>query len=402
MHHHTTLAGIALVILGYGYFSRLLARWNISGPMVFTAVGILLSPLALGRESVHFNAESVKLIGEIALILVLFVDASGVDLSKVRREFQLPSRLLFVALPATIAVAAAAAALFFPGESLPYLLMMALVLAPTDAALGKAVVTDPRIPETIRNTLNVESGLNDGIVFPVFITVVAVITGTGSGEGWFAYLLEQMLFGAATGALTGWAGAKISNLSLQKGWMEHQYANLIPIALAIFGYFLAEAVGGNGFIAVYFAGLYLGNASPVMREHVENFAESEGEFLVMVSFLVFGLVFVPATIAYWDVKVFLFALLSLTLFRMVPTVLALIGTPTDGVTRLFLAWFGPRGIASILYVLIAVQTIGDITGQERVFAVITLTILMSVFAHGLSAGPLAERYADYLARKKGR
>ena len=399
MHASTTLTGIALVILGYGYFSRLLGRYNITGPMVFTTVGVILSPLVLGKEPIHVDAESVKLVGEIALILVLFADAAGIDLQKVRQARYLPFRLLFVALPMTILFAAIAAKWCFPHESLLYLLMMALVLAPTDAALGKAVVVDQWVPETIRNTLNVESGLNDGIVFPLFITVVAMITGSGSGEGWLLYLLRQILFGAVIGGLIGWGGAKLANFSLAKKWMEHQYTNLIPIALAIFGYFFAEGLGGNGFIAAYFAGLYLGNTSETMREHVEDFAESEGEFLVMVSFLVFGLVFIPATIDYWNLKVFCYALLSLTIFRIVPTMLSLLGTPTDRVTRLFLAWFGPRGIASILYVIIAVQTIGSIKGHETIYAVISLTILLSIFAHGLSAGPLASLYARYIQQK---
>ena len=401
MHESMTLLWIVLVILGYGYFSRLLARLNISGPMVFVTVGILLSPLGFGSEPVHLQTEAVKIVAEIALIIILFSDASGIDMRRLKEERTLPFRLLFVALPMTILTAAGAAGLFFPDEEALYWLLIALVLAPTDAALGKAVVTDTRLPERIRNTINVESGLNDGIVFPLFITVVTMIALGEGGEGWALYLTKQILLGAIAGAIVGRAGAWLSRTAASRGWMAHQYANLIPVALAIFSYYLAEFFGGNGFIAAYLAGFFAGNYDATVRRGVEEFAESEGEFLVMLSFLVFGLAFVPVTVEYWsNPAVWGYALLSLTLFRMFPAWLALAGTSTDGVTRLFLGWFGPRGIASILYVLIAVERIGDISGHERLFGVISLTIFLSIFLHGFSASPLTVWYASYLQKRR--
>ena len=399
MHEHLTILGIALVILGYGYFSKLLSRFNISGPMVFTGVGVLLSTLVLGDKPIHPNAEAIQVVAEIALILVLFSDAAALNIEHLKKEWRLPTRLLFVAMPITIVITTYTAKLFFPGESMIYLFLLALILAPTDAALGKAVVSDRQIPETVRNTINVESGLNDGIVFPVLLTALAVISsGSGSAEsGWLSYIAQQIFIGAVAGAVVGWSGAKLAHKSFDKEWMEHQYRNLIPIALAIFSYYLAEHFGGNGYIAAFFGGLFLGNSSKLLRKNVEEFAESEGEFLVMVSFLIFGLVFIPVTLPYWDMKALLFAVLSLTVLRMVPVILGFGRFKLNLGTRLFIGWFGPRGIASILYILVAVHQLEGIKDHEQIFAVASLTILLSIILHGLSAKPLAVYYSKKYA-----
>jgi len=395
MHEHLTILGITLVILGYGFFSRLLSRANISGPMVFTAVGVLLSSLVLGDKPVNFNAESVQIIAEIALIVVLFSDAATLDIQHLKKKWRLPTRLLFVAMPITIIFTYFTAQYFFPREPVLYLLLLALILAPTDAALGKIVVSDKRIPETVRNTINVESGLNDGIVFPVLLTVLALIIpdSSGSSEGWMGYIAQQISIGAVAGAFIGWAGAKLSHLTMKREWIEHQYLNLIPLALAILSFYFAEHFHGNGYIAAFFAGLFLGNINKTLRKNVEDFSESEGELLIMISFLVFGLVFVPFMLPYLTLNAWIFAFLSLTVLRMLPIVLSFGFFKMDLSTRLFIGWFGPRGIASILYILVATHQLGGIEGHEQIFAVASLTILLSIVLHGLSAQPLSLWYA---------
>jgi NhaP-type Na+/H+ or K+/H+ antiporter len=268
-------------------------------------------------------------------------------------------------------------------------------LAPTDAALGKVVVSDKRIPQTVRNTINVESGLNDGFVFPVLLTVLALIANDGStsSQGWFGYIVEQISIGAVAGAFVGWMGAKLSEFTIKKEWIEHQYLNLIPLALAILSFYFAEHFHGNGYIAAFFAGLFLGNTSKTLKKSVEIFAESEGELLVMISFLVFGLVFVPFMLPYITVETWIFAFLSLTVLRILPIVIGYGYFKLDLSTRLFIGWFGPRGIASILYILVAVHKLGNIEGHEQIFTVASLTILLSIILHGLSAQPLAVLYS---------
>lgn len=401
MDDHRIILIIALIILSYGYVSKLLARFNISGPMVFTGLGLLLSPLGFNLTSIAINADFVTILVEVALVLVLFADAALLDLKLLRKSWGIPARLLFIGLPITIGLSIVVGQWFFPSESLLYLVLLALLLAPTDAALGKAVVSDPIVPQQIRSSINVESGLNDGFVFPLVVTVVAMIV-SGLSEanegGWIWYVVKQIIFGALVGGLVGYIGAKCSIKSVAKHWIEESYQNLIPIALALFAFYLAEVFSGNGFIAAFFAGLYAGNTSEKTRQHIEEFTESEGELLVLISFFVFGLAFVPVSLAYVTWPVFIYALLSLTVLRVLPVILSLLGSKLDFPSMLFIGWFGPRGVASILYVLIVANQLGGIAGFETIFAVVTVTVLMSIVAHGLSAQPLASRYAKKIKK----
>ncbi len=385
---------IALIVLIYGFFSKALEKFNISGPMIFMSLGILLSPLVFGLANLKLDETVVEIVAEIALIIVLFTDASSLNITKLRREWRLSVRLLFVGLPVTIMFAMGIAMLFFPTESYLYLLLMALILAPTDAALGKAVVSDSRVPEKIRSCINVESGLNDGIVFPMLITVLLLITsGSQADNSWFMFLVEQISLGFIFGAICGFVGAKILSKAMDKNWIFDTYKNLSPVSLAILSFYISEHFGGNGFIAAYISGLFFGNFSNVIDEKVESFLEGQGEILILISFLVFGLTFIPATYMFWDMKVFAYSVLSLTIFRMIPVAFSLSGLKLSLSTKLFIGWFGPRGIASILYIMIAVHTIDGIKGHEIVFSVLTLTILLSIILHGLSAKPLAILYS---------
>lgn len=396
MDEHIVILIIALVILLYGFISKALSRLNISGPMVFTGFGLLLSPFGFNITQVEVNAEFVTIIVEIALVLVLFADAALLDLKLLKQSWKIPARLLFIGLPITILAGTYVATLIFPDEPMTYLILLALLLTPTDAALGKAVVTDPKVPKKIRSSINVESGLNDGIVFPIVLTVVAMIVSgltETQDNGWMAYVVEQIVFGALVGGAVGYVGTKLTMQAVEKSWMESNYQNLIPIALAILSFYLSESLAGNGFIAAFFAGLYAGNTCETTRQHIEDFAETEGELFVLVSFFLFGLAFVPMTLDHISVEVVLFAFLSLTVLRMLPVMISLIGAKLDLATMAFIAWFGPRGIASILYVLIVAHELGSIQGFETIYAVVTVTVLMSILAHGLTAQPLANWYA---------
>ncbi|MEW6998205.1 cation:proton antiporter [Colwelliaceae bacterium BS250] len=401
MHEHIIILTVALLVLLYGYISKALAVFNISGPMFFTGLGLLMSPLGLDVSQVAVNAEFVTIIVEIALVLVLFSDAALLDLKLLQRSWRLPARLLIVGLPLTVIIGAYTATLIFPDQPSLYMLLLALLLTATDAALGKPVVSDPNIPKTIRSTINVESGLNDGIIFPLVITVLAMITSnltqTDAGDSnWFRYVLQQVGFGAIIGAGVGFIGAKLSVISVNKNWMVSSYKNLIPIALAILSFYLAEYLNGNGFISAFFAGLLVGNTSIQAREHIEDFAESEGELLVLITFFLFGLAFVPEVNEYVTIEVCIYAFLSLTLLRMLPVMFSLLGAKLDGKkldlsSLLFIAWFGPRGIASILYVLIVAHEVG-VSGFETLYATVMVTVFMSIIVHGFTAHPLAHWY----------
>ena len=386
---------IALIVLLYGFFSKSLENHNISGPMVFMLFGILISPLVLDIAHLDIDDDMVKTIAEIALIIVLFSDSSTINIKKFKNQWKIPVRLLLVGLPLTIVFSTYMGTILFAHENLVNLLLLALILAPTDAALGKAVVTDTAVPLQIRSAINVESGLNDGIVFPMLITVILLIVGDkelGSDSSWVPYLLTQISLGFIIGAFNGYTGAKLLTKAVKHEWIRESYRNLSPISLAILSYYFAEYFGGNGFISAFVAGVFFGSFSKVIDIQTEAFLEGSGEIFILISFLVFGLTFIPNTIEYIDTSVMIYSALSLTLFRMLPVALSLSGLDLSLATKLFIGWFGPRGIASILYVMIVAHLIIDIQGHEKLYATITLTIFLSIILHGLSAKPLVALY----------
>ena len=396
MNNELIIFIIALIVLVYGFFSKKLERFNISGPMVFLLFGILLSPLGFDLIVIPLDSDAVEMVAEIALIIVLFTDSSQLSLKQFKTEWKISARLLFIGLPITILFSTYIGTLFFPNEPLIYLMLMALILAPTDAALGKAVVTDKLVPQKIRESINVESGLNDGIVFPLLITVVLLITSNqefGSDNSWILYLFKQITFGFIIGAITGFIGAKTLTKAVEKTWIKDVYKNLSPVSLAILTYYIAEYLGGNGFIAAFVSGAFFGNFSRLLDSNSEKFLESEGEVLILISFLVFGLTFIPATMEFWNIKVVFYSILSLTAFRMIPVAFSLLGLGLSFKSKLFIGWFGPRGIASILYVMTVAHKIEVVEVSNTLFSVITLTILMSIILHGLSAKPLVNLYA---------
>jgi NhaP-type Na+/H+ or K+/H+ antiporter len=386
---------IALIVLVYGIFSKSLENLNISGPMVFMFFGIVFSPLVLNIAHLDINDDIVKTIAEIALIIVLFSDSSTINIKKFKNQWKIPMRLLLIGLPLTIIFSTYAGTFFFANENLINILLLALILAPTDAALGKAVVSDSTVPLKIRSAINVESGLNDGIVFPMLITVTLLIVGhkeLGDDSSWLSYLLTQIVLGFIIGAFNGYIGAKLLTKAVENNWIKKSYKNLSPISLAILSFYFAEYFGGNGFISAFVAGVFFGSFSKVIDLETEAFLEGSGEIFILTSFFVFGLTFIPATIAYVDASVIAYALLSLTLFRMLPVALSLSGLNISLSTKLFIGWFGPRGIASILYIMIVAHMIIDIQGHEKLYATTTLTIFLSIILHGLSAKILVALY----------
>ena len=396
MEHELIVFTVVMITLFYGFFSKLLEKFNISGPMIFLLVGVILSPLGFDFIVIGLDSQGVKIIAEIALVIVLFSDSSSLSLKGLQSNWQIPVRLLLIGLPLTILFSTYVASIMFPHEPLLYILVMALILAPTDAALGKAVVTQKSVPKEIRSAINVESGLNDGIVFPVLITTLLLIIAHkefGSDSSWGFYLLKQISFGVIVGAFSGFISAKTLTFVMKKEWVEDVYLNLSPVSIAILTYYIAEYIGGNGFIAAFVGGAFFGNFSTLFKSEQKLFLESEGEILILVSFLVFGLTFIPATYEQWSPKVIAYSFMSLTVFRMLPVVVSLVGVKIPMWSKLFIAWFGPRGIASILYVMTVAHSVESIDLKDELFSIITLTILLSILLHGLSAKPLANLYA---------
>jgi NhaP-type Na+/H+ or K+/H+ antiporter len=390
----------AVLIFCYGLVSRLAERSPVTAPMVFVAIGIIASPLATGIMSVKIDAGVIQVIASVTLVLVLFVDASTISVSSLIKERSLPLRLLLIGLPLAMLFGAVAGILVFPDMRIWVILLMALILSPTDAALGQAVVINPVIPEKIRRAINVESGLNDGMSLPPILVCIAALSETAADTGahyWINFMLKQLILGPVAGILVGWIGGLLVDKASRAGWMNEIFQRLSSASLAVIAYASAEAMHGNGFMAAFFSGLALGTRTPAVRERIHEFAEAEGQQLALFIFLMLGLILVPATIYYWDVRSWIYAVLSLTVIRMIPVALSLIGSKLDWATVGFIGWFGPRGIASILYLIIVVGRIGK-TGYEYMLSVIVLTALLSVFLHGISAVPLAHIYGRYASK----
>lgn len=397
MNDHPAIIFAAAMIFGYGLFSKLADRSPITAPMVFVAVGILVGPLGLNLFHIEAHGELVHILTEVTLILILFVDASTINLKQLVQDRSVPIRLLGVGLPLTMILGTLVAYLLFPEENIWLLVLMALILSPTDAALGQAVVKSKQVPERVRRWISTESGLNDGIALPPIFACIAVLSlGVGnSDEHWLVFLLQQVLLGAAIGGAVGWIGGTLISFFSSKDWMNSTFQRLVSGSLAILCFAIAELVHGNGFIAAFAGGLFLGAStkSEHILERVQEFGEAEGQQLILFVFLIFAMSMVPQAVEYWNFNAWLYAILSLTLIRMVPVAISLYGKKLGMPTVLFVGWFGPRGIASVLYLLLFANMLG-IEGYEQVLSVIVLTVLLSVFLHGASAVPLVSRYGN--------
>jgi NhaP-type Na+/H+ or K+/H+ antiporter len=392
----------ALLVFSFGLTSALADRSPITAPMVFVAVGILVGPLGFGLFEMKLESEIVKILAEITLVLILFTDASTLKLKALKNEYKIPLRLLAIGLPLTMVLGLLIAIPMFPGTSLWMVAVMAFILSPTDAALGQAVVSSDKVPGRVRDSIGVESGLNDGIALPPIMACMAALTaavGTSLDISyWGGFAFKQIFLGPVAGAAVGWIGGTLIDHAVRRNWMEPVFQRLSAIALALISYGLAESLGGNGFIAAFFGGLMLGTRDKVVRKRIQEFGEAEGQQLTLFIFLIFGLVLVPMAQEHWDWTALIYALLSLTVIRMVPVALSLMGTKMDLATVGFIGWFGPRGIASVLYLLMFVEDVGS-KGFEPMLAVIVLTVLLSVFIHGFSAVPLSTLYGRYATAK---
>ena len=389
------LASVAAALLAFGLISRKAEHSVVTPPMVFVALGYLLSDHGLGWIEFGIDGSVIHGLAELTLVLVLFTDASRIDLACLRREESLPLRLLGIGLPLTALAGTALALLVFPGLGLWEAVLIAAILAPTDAALGQAVVSSPLVPVRIRQSLNVESGLNDGIALPV-VLVAASLAGAREEGGdlfhWLRFAGLQLVLGPAVGVAVGYLGGRLIDRATLAGWINAAFQRLSVLGLAAFAFAGAELVGGNGFIAAFVAGLTLGNATRSACESLYDFGEAEGQLLTLLVFLVLGGVMVPMALPHWDGPAVAYAVLSLTVVRMLPVALSLLGTGLQPASLAFLGWFGPRGLASILFALLVVEE-GRLESGQVLLAIATLTVLLSTFAHGISAYPFARLYS---------
>jgi sodium/hydrogen antiporter len=400
MEHGLDTAALAVVagcVVLWGLVSARLERISITAPIAFVVLGLVVSNEPLTLIDVGVHSSTVRHIAEITLALVLFADASRVNLRALRADAAVPGRLLGFGLPLTIAAGTVAALLVTHGN----LWLAAVVgasVAPTDAALGASIIHDQRVPARVRRILNVESGLNDGIAAPfvTFFIAGAVAEEVAHAKA-PAGVLTDIAIGVGLGIAIGLAGALLLNAARARGWSAPAFRPLAVLGLALVAYAATIEAGGNGFVAAFVGGMAFGSAMSGDDDLTLGFTDDASELLTLLVWFLFGATMIVSAFEHIEWTDAVFAVLALTVVRMIPVALSLAGSGLDRSTAAFIGWFGPRGLASVVFALIAVDSL-DTNNGNRLLAVVTLTILSSVVAHGLTSSPLAAWYGAHAAR----
>ena len=402
---HWQLAVLALILLGFAAISARIEGTWITAPMVFTAAGLVVGVEALGLVDPVATGIEVKTLAEATLAVVLFSDASRIDLKALRQTLGIPARLLGIGLPLTILAGFVVGVALLGDLAWPEALLLAIILAPTDAALGQAVVTSPRLPTRVRQSLNVESGLNDGICVPLFFVALAVALAEDGaiGDGAAAELvLEKIGYGVLGGVVAGAVAAAVVVHAGGRRFVDATWLQVAPLAGALLGFGLAEAIGGSGFIAAFVGGMTFGGLRRRRGGDVSYLMEQTGAVLAAVTFVVFGAILLGPALRDLTWQIALYAVLSLTLVRMVPVAFSMLGTSARRPTVAFLGWFGPRGAASIVFALLLLEEESALPNQDVLLTTVFVTVGLSVLAHGATAASLSGRYADWLDARSAR
>ncbi|MFI2285924.1 cation:proton antiporter [Streptomyces niveus] len=396
------------VVVGYGALSRRLSTTVLSGPLVFVVCGLAIGPLGLDLLNRDKDPEVTRTLLEIALILVLFTDAAAIRVQDLRREGFLPLRLLVLGLPVTMALGWLVAWPLLPGLSMWELALVGIILAPTDAALGQRAFSNERVPALVRGGLGVESGLNDGLALPFFVLALAA-AGEGAGHpGVVETFLRALVLSSVIGLAAGWAGAGVLRWSAGRGWSSPDWRQFLTLAVPVIAYAVCGAASGSGFIGAWAAGLAFGSrlrgASSDRAAHADGpeptqsvqFSERLGLLLASASFLVFGAVILGPALQHLTWRMVVYGLISLTVIRILPVALAMVGTGLRAVSVAYIGWFGPRGLASLVFGLLAFEE--QLPGMTLLSGVVAVTVGLSVLLHGATAPFLGRRYGDWFAR----
>lgn len=388
---YENLAILSLFLFLYSIVSGALERTPINGALVFVAFGFSLGPLCLNWLKLDITAEGLRLVAELTLAFVLFNDAAKSNLGANRKTFRIPQRLLLIGLPLTILLGFGAGLLLFKGLSWLEVAILATMLAPTDAALGKAVVSDESVPSDIREALNVESGLNDGICVPILLAFLALAVGGASAEGGTPMLVLELVgkaigIGVLVGGVLAAFGSLLIRVFAKRGWLTESWQQLPVIALAVSCFTTAQYFGGSGFIACFVGGLLFGRSKTQHKHDLLLASEGIGDTFALITWVIFGAAVVGRSHEVLSWQVVLYAVLSLTLIRILPVFLSLAGMNMRTNEKLFIGWFGPRGLASIVFAVIVFNE--ELPGGSTITMTVVATIVLSVIAHGLSANPM--------------
>ncbi len=374
-----------LLLFAFSLVSGKLDKTPVTAPIFFTLAGIVaFFPVntATGRAEAHGFLN----LAEIGLVLLLFTDASRTDLKILKNIRELPARLLSVGMLLTILLGGIAAKLVFPQFSIWEAGILAAILAPTDAGLGQVIVNSPLVPMRVRQALNVEAGLNDGLSVPFLLFFIAMAASGGSEANFMRFIGEQLGLGILVGLGIGLVGGWLLDLAKRAGWMADAYLQLAVVALPVFCLLISDEIGASMFIAAFVAGLAVQVRFKSAGKHSVEFAEEWGQVINLSVFFLFGLI-VARDHALLGWASFAYALLSLTVVRMLPVAISLAGSGLDRKTIAFMGWFGPRGLASIVLGLVYLEQEKHLPGEQATRLAVMATVLLSIFAHGMSAAP---------------
>ncbi len=391
------VAWIAGFVLVYALVSRRIEPTPVTGPMVFVAAGIIAGPAGFGLLGFGIDEGGVRVLAEATLVLVLFTDAIRIDVRRLRTQVELPARLLGVGLPLTVLAGTLAGAWLLSGLGVWEAALAAAILTPTDAALGQAVVSSPLVPVRIRQALNVESGLNDGLMLPIITVLLALAAAEVNLETpryWAGFAAAQIGFGVLIGVASGFGGGKLIHVFARRGWIDGAFRQLATLAVGVGAFAVAELSPGNGFVAAFVAGLAFGEAARDECKGAYDFAEDQGQLLALLTFLFFGVALAGPALDELTWQIAVYAAAALTVVRMVPVALSLTGARLKLPTVGFVGWFGPRGLASILFGLFVLEEAALPNGDE-ILLVVTWTVLASVALHGATSYPVSERYGRW-------
>jgi NhaP-type Na+/H+ or K+/H+ antiporter len=388
---------IVLIFL-HSLFSARLERTVFTPPILFTAAGILTLLLLPELRDRKGNIEIFLRVAEVGLTLLLFTDASRTDLKVLKHIRNLPARLLSIGMFLTLLLGALGALVVFRQLTLWEAGILAAILAPTDAGLGQIIVNSPRVPMKIRQALNVEAGLNDGLSVPflLFFMALAAPSANSHSANLFRFIIEQLGYGAFIGIAIGLAGGWLLGWVGRNNWMAASSQQLGVVALPLFCMVASEAADASMFIAAFVAGLAVQVGFKEAGKHSVEFTEEWGQLFNLSVFFLFGLL-VARDWQQFNWSHLLYAVISLTVVRMLPVAIALTGTRLNRATVLFMGWFGPRGLASIVLGLVFLEQGTQQPGAPTIRLAVMMTVLLSIFAHGFSALPGINLYAAKVA-----
>jgi NhaP-type Na+/H+ or K+/H+ antiporter len=384
---------VLAIILVWSAVSGPLDRRGVTSALFLTSAGFVVGTSVLGLLDVSVESVVAERVAEIALVLLLFSDATRIDVRSLRHQLAWPSRLLLIGLPLTMLAGTGVGALLFPGMALASVVLLATMLASTDAALGQRVVSDPAVPTRVRQALDVESGLNDGLAVPFFLVALDIANAdleTGVTWAVVSNMAAQIGWGMVGGLGAGLLGGLLFGVADRRSWISQEWRQTLPLVVALASYSLAVMLGGSGFIAAFVGGIAFGSVAGAHSSTSTVFTEEAGDFLAAITWIGFGALALTLIVPHITWPIVLYALLSLTIVRMIPVAIAFAGQGVQRPTVAFVGWFGPRGLASIVFALVALER--GIPDGDTVLAVVAVTVALSVVLHGLTSVPLVALY----------